>query len=215
MYVITRGQAAAVAAGFAASSPLGGLAQGRLPDCFAHVRQQVYEALHDCRATEGYLAMEDGPADPFMESGQLEMAEMSQSLGRLRTWVEAQRCTVTVCACRADRMLRQLLKEAGIPAELGFSRKLQRYNCVIAGDYVADPGEGSVAPYVLIEHRNHIDHAVRYHRGWRVRRSTPGGVEVLYESPGYPQSPVGAYEDDTRSCVRAVGSALRLHVRGE
>lgn len=37
---------------------------------------------------------------------------------------------------------------------------------------------------------------------------TAAGVAPLYESPGYPMTPVSVYREDTLACVRVVTNAL-------
>ncbi|WP_332756919.1 hypothetical protein [Streptomyces sp. MT206] len=206
MPIATQEQAAAAALGFDKAGPLGDLAVGRVPDCFARLRLRIQALLRESQATEAMLHMEDGPADALMERGQHEMAEISRSLRDLGAWVDVQRCAPSVCDCRADRLLRHLLSEARVPQQTGVSQKLKRPVCVLAGHY--DSYTPDTALYVRIDHLNNIEHAVRLHRGWRARLVTPDGMQPVYESPGYPQTPVNDYYDDTQACVRAVADAL-------
>ncbi|MFJ6753263.1 hypothetical protein ACIQNI_34590 [Streptomyces sp. NPDC091266] len=176
------------------------------PGCFARLRLALSGMRRESLATEAALNMTDGPDDPYMERGKQEMAEITSAISDLLAWTEQQLCEVEKCDCRADRLLRQLLEEAHIPEQTGHSASLGRNNCVIAGHFEPEPDERTA--YVLIEHRNHIEHAVRVHHGWRARLVTAAGVTTLYASPGYPQTPVAEYRDDTHACVRAVVGAL-------
>lgn len=75
--------------------------------------------------------------------------------------------------------------------------------------YSAPPAKGERPPYVLIDYRNNIAHAVRLHHGWRARLITGGVATPVYTSPSYPEMPVSRYCSDTRACAGAVAAALQ------
>ncbi|MEO3976931.1 hypothetical protein [Streptomyces sp. CAU 1734] len=189
------------------SGPIGELGAGPPLGCFAPLRLALGAIRQESLATEAILHMPDGPDDPFMETGKREVAEITSAIGSLLNWADIQLCRVEVCECRADRLLRRLLEESMVPSQTGFSRTLGRNNCLIAGRFDARSAERSA--YVLIEHRNQIEHAVRGHRGWRARGVTGGVSTTVYESPAYPHTPVSVYREDTLACVGAVAGALR------
>ncbi|MFG2210975.1 hypothetical protein [Streptomyces sp. NPDC048638] len=207
MPITTLRDARQAAKALAEGGPIAAFAAGRgAPGCFARLRLALSEMRRESLATSAALHMTDGPDDPYMELGKQEMAEITSAISDLLSWTEQQLCRVTECDCRADRLLRQLLDDAHIPEQSGHSPSLGRTNCVIAGHFEPDPDEDTA--YVLIDHRNNIDHAVRVHHGWRARLVTASGVTTLYASPGYPHTPVSVFREDTRACVRAVAGAL-------
>ncbi|MFJ4702988.1 hypothetical protein ACIP5N_33040 [Streptomyces sp. NPDC088768] len=206
MPITTTEQARRAAKDMSAAGPIAEFAAGGPPPCFARLRLALADMRQESLAAMAELNMVDGPDDPFMERGKDEVAAISSAIGALLTWAEEQLCQVESCECRADRLLRRLLEEADVPGQTGYSPQLGRNSSVIAGVFDREPGERSA--YVLIEHRNHIEHPVRAHRGWRARLVTAAGVASLYESPGYPMTPVSAYRDDTLACVRVVADAL-------
>ncbi|MFE0369512.1 hypothetical protein [Streptomyces tendae] len=206
MSITTQEQARAIASTLSEAGPIAEFAAGDTPGCFARLRLALAGMRRESLATEAVLNMPDGPDDPLMERGKEEMAEITSAITTLLAWTEDQACQVESCDCRADRLLRRLLKEARVPEQTGYSAELGRNSCVIAGHFEPDPGERTA--YVLIEHRNHIDHPVRAHRGWRARLVTADGVTPLYEAPGYPTAPVSSYDEDTRACIRTVAAAL-------
>ncbi|WP_331746836.1 hypothetical protein OG923_34285 (plasmid) [Streptomyces halstedii] len=206
MPITTTEQARRAAKDMSAAGPIAEFAAAGTPPCFARLRLALADMRQESLATAAELNMVDGPDDPFMERGKDEVAEISSAIGALLAWVEEQLCQVEFCECRADRLLRRLLEEAQVPGQTGFSPQLGRNSCIIAGRFDREPGERTA--YVLIEHRNHIEHPVRAHRGWRARLVTAAGVAPLYESPGYPMTPVSAYREDTLACVGVVTNAL-------
>ncbi|GGU40696.1 hypothetical protein [Streptomyces violascens] len=207
MPITTLKEARQAANALAERGPIATFAAGQgAPGCFARLRLALSGLRRESLATSAALNMSDGPDDPYMERGKQEMAEITSAISDLLAWTEQQRCRVEECDCRADRLLRQLLDEAQIPEQTGRSVSLGRNSCVIAGHFEPEPDERTA--YVLIEHRNHIEHAVRIHRGWRARLVTATGITTVYESPGYPMTPVPIYRDDTHACVRAVAEAL-------
>ncbi|MCX4826758.1 hypothetical protein OG883_44760 [Streptomyces sp. NBC_01142] len=206
MPITTQEQARDAARPLSEAGPIAEFAGGDTPGCFARLRLALAGMRRESLATSAMLDMTDGPDDPLMERGKEEVAEITSAIGALLAWVEEQFCEVEVCECRADRLLRHLLEEAHVPGQTGYSPQLGRNSCIIAGSFVREPDERMA--YVLIEHRNHIEHAVRAHRGWRARLVTADGVTPLYESPGYPETPVSVYREDTLGCVRAVADAL-------
>jgi hypothetical protein len=207
MPITTQEEARDAASSLSEAGPIAEFAAGSIPGCFARLRLALAGMRRESLATEAMLNMPDGPDDALMERGKQEMAEITSAIGGLLAWTEDQLCRVEVCECRADRLLRRLLEEAHLPGQTGYSASLGRNNCVIAGHFEADPDERTA--YVLIEHRNHIEHAVSAHRGWRARLVTATGATTVYESPGYPLTPVSLYYEDTPACVRAVADALR------
>lgn len=206
MPITTPEQARHAARDMSAAGPIAEFAGGGTPPCFARLRLALAGMRRESLATAAELDMADGPDDPLMERGKEEVAEISSAIGALLAWVEEQLCQVEFCECRADRLLRRLLEEAQVPGQTGYSPQLGRNSCIIAGRFDRAPDERTA--YVLIEHQNHIDHAVQAHRGWRARMVTAAGVASLYESPGYPMTPVSVYREDTLACVRVVTNAL-------
>jgi hypothetical protein len=206
MPITTLEQARDAARDLCGAGPIAEFAAGPVPGCFARLRLSLDGMRRESLATEAILNMPDGPDDALMEAGKQEMAEITSAIGSLLAWAEDQRCQAEVCECRADRLLRDLLAEADVPEQIGHSPTLGRDNCVIAGYFEPEPDERTA--YVLIEHRNHIRHPVRMHRGWRARLITADGATPLYESTGYPETPVSAYYEDTRACIRVVAGAL-------
>jgi hypothetical protein len=198
-------QAVEAARTLGAGDALGELGAGKVPACFVHIRLQLHALLHECRATEALWDMADDDDDPLTLIGQREMAPLKEALLALRTWAEAQQCVLEACDCRADRLLRRLLVNEGVPIQTGFAGKPRRAVGVIAGDL--EPADGTKT-YVLVDYRTNIEHAVRVHGGWRARLVTGTGVTPVYEAPGYPAAPLSEYEEDTRACVRAVATAL-------
>ncbi|MFK0047996.1 hypothetical protein ACIQU4_28685 [Streptomyces sp. NPDC090741] len=184
--------------------PLAELAVGDLPACFARLRIQLGRLTGDAHSTYALLDMPDGPDDALWERGKNEMIALAHGLGELHAWVSAQDCLLERCDCRADRLLRQLLREARVPECIGHSPKLGRATSVIAGHFEPDLG----GRYVLVDYRNNIEHAVRFHGGWRARLVTDAGVYPLYTSHEYPHTPLGGFDRDTRACVDAVAAAL-------
>ncbi|KOU43229.1 hypothetical protein [Streptomyces sp. WM6378] len=207
MPITTLKEARQAAKALSERGPIAAFAAGcGIPGCFARLRLALSGMRRESLATSAALNMADGPDDPYMERGKQEMAEITSSISDLLSWTEQQLCQVEECDCRADRLLRQLLQDAQVPEQTGYSASLGRNNCVIAGHYEPEPDEHTA--YVIIEHRNNIEHAVRIHHGWRARLVTAAGVTTLYASPGYPQTPVSVFREDTRACVRAVVGAL-------
>ncbi|MFI1765121.1 hypothetical protein ACH41H_24115 [Streptomyces sp. NPDC020800] len=150
--------------------------------------------------------MPDGPDDALWERGKNEMIALAHDLDELHAWVSAQDCLLKRCDCRADRLLRQFLREARVPECIGHSPKLGRATSVIAGHFEPDlSGRGR---YVLVDYRNNVEHAVRFHGGWRARLITDAGVEPIYTSHDYPHTPLGDFASDTQDCVDAVAVAL-------
>jgi hypothetical protein len=141
--------------------PIADLAAGNQPACFARLRIKLADLRNEAITAVSSLSMEDGPEDPLIARGKQELDEIHSSVIRLDTWVQAQHCTLHACECRADRLLRQLLDERGIPAQNGVSASAGRVTCVIAGE--AAPG--SLFGYVMVDHRQSIDHQVRMHGG--------------------------------------------------
>jgi hypothetical protein len=201
----TKEQAVEAARTLGAGDALDGLGTGKVPACFVHIRLQLHALLHECRATEALWDMADDDDDPLTLIGQREMAPLKEALLALRTWAEEQQCVLEACDCRADRLLRRLFDNEGVPVQTGFAGKPRRAVGVMAGDL--EPADGTKT-YVLVDYRTNIEHAVRVHGGWRARLVTDTGVTVVYESPGYPAARLSDYEEDTRACVRAVVSAL-------
>jgi hypothetical protein len=183
------------------TGPIAALAGGEAPACFARLGIELSGLLIESRATEAALHEPDGPDDALFERGKDEMAAIIRAVSDLNAWVDDQRCAVEMCECRADRLLRRLLRERRIPEQLGYSPQLQRMTAVIAG--WSDEGA-----YVLVDYRTNIQHAVSDHHGWRARLVTSAGVAPLYESPDYPNTARDLYYDDTRACVDAVAEAL-------
>ncbi|MEW1760573.1 hypothetical protein AB0393_29175 [Streptomyces cyaneofuscatus] len=207
MLITTLDEARTAASALSERGPIAAFATGAgAPGCFARLRLALSSMRQESLATEAMLNMTDGPDDPYMERGKEEMAEITSAVGRLLAWAEEQPCQIEECDCRADRLLRRLLEDADVPAQTGHSTSLGRNNCVIAGRFEAEPDERTA--YVLIDHRNHIDHAVRMHRGWRARLVTAAGGTTVYTSPGYPNTPVSEFREDTGACVRAVAHIL-------
>ncbi len=200
------GRAIELARGFGErSGPIADLAAGTLPACFGRLRIRLTALREEAVTTTAMLSMGDDPDDPLFTLGMREVDEIRSMVTELDAWVQAQQCTLDACECRADRLLRQLLTERGIPAQNGVSAKAKRVTCVIAGD--AAPG--SLTGYVMVEHRQNIDHQVRAHGGWRARtRSQDGELTLVYQSPGYPTADLQTYRADTRACVEAVDAAL-------
>ena len=210
--MLTRNQAVEAARGFRETGPVGELATGRLPSCFARLRLRLGELLAESRGTEAALGMVDGPDDVLMDRGKEEMAEITRELADLHAWANEQPCAPESCECRADRLLRRRLTEAGLPEQTGCSPASRRPFCIMAGD--PDPRVDGSVVYVAIDHRNSIDHAVQVHRGWRARLVTraderaPADIRPVYESPGYPDTAVDDYRTDTQACVDTVRAAL-------
>lgn len=185
--------------------PIADLAAGNPPACFARLRIELAELRTEAVTTVSALSMDDGPDDPLIARGKQEVGEILSSVIGLDAWVQAQHCALDACECRADRLLRQLLDERGIPSQNGVSAKAQRVTCLIAGE--AAPG--SLVGYVMVEHCQSIDHQVRIHGGWRARtRSEDGELILVYQSPGYPNTDLQTYRADTLACVEAVDIAL-------
>lgn len=211
--MLTRNQAVEAAHGFQETGPIGELAAGRLPACFARLRIRLGELLAESRGTEAALGMVDGPDDVLMERGKQEMAEITRALSDLHAWAGAQPCAPEHCECRADRLLRRRLTEAGLPEQTGYSPSSRRPVCVMAG--YPEPRDDDSVVYAVIDHRNSIDHAVQVHRGWRARLITradeqaAADIRLVYESPGYPDAAVADYRADTQACTDAVAMALR------
>ncbi|MET9779140.1 hypothetical protein ABZ023_33665 [Streptomyces sp. NPDC006367] len=206
MPITTLEQARHAAKNMSAAGPIAEFAAGDTPLCFARLRLALAGLRKESLATAAELDMTDGPDDPLMERGKEEVAKIASAVATLLTWAEEQLCQVEFCECRADRLLRRLLEEAQVPEQTGYSPQLGRNSCIIAGSFDHKPDERTA--YVLIEHQNHIEHAVQAHRGWRARLVTAAGVAPLYESPGYPKTPVSVYREDTLACVRVVTDAL-------
>ncbi|WP_329020785.1 hypothetical protein [Streptomyces sp. NBC_01601] len=212
--MLTQDQAVETARGFRETGPVGELAAGQPPSCFARLRLRLGDLLAESRGTEAALGMVDGPDDVLMERGKEEMAEITRELAALHAWAGEQQCAPESCECRADRLLRRRLTEAGLPEQTGYSPASHRPVCVMAG--YPDPRDDGSMVYVVIDHRNSIDHAVLVHRGWRARLVTRTGSQaaadgqLAYESSGYPHTAVVDYRADTRACVDAVRAALRL-----
>lgn len=211
--MLTQNQAVDAARDFQETGPIAELAAGRLPSCFARLRIRLGELLAESQGTEACLGMVDGPDDVLMERGKEEMAQITRALRDLHAWAGGQPCAPEDCECRADRLLRRRLIEAGLPEQTGYSPTSRRPVCVMAG--YAEPREDDSVVYAVIDHRNSIGHAVRFHRGWRARliiradEHAPADVQLVYESPGYPETAVADYRADTHACADAVRAALR------
>ncbi|MEV6403884.1 hypothetical protein AB0M58_13190 [Streptomyces bobili] len=185
--------------------PIADLAAGTMPACFGRLRIKLAALRKEAIATTAELSMGDDPDDPLFTLGQQELDGILSAVTGLDAWVQTQQCVPNACECRADRLLRQLLTERGIPVQNGVSAKAKRVTCLIAGD--AAPG--SLVGYVMVEHRQSIDHQVQLHGGWRARtRSQDGQLTLVYQSPGYPTADLQTYRADTLACAEAVDAAL-------
>lgn len=211
--MLTQDQAVALARNFRETGPVGELAVQGPPSCFARLRLRLGELLAESQGTEAALGMVDGPDDVLMDRGKEEMATITRELAGLHAWASEQPCAPEACECRADRLLRRRLTEARLPEQTGYLPTSRRPVCVLAG-YPEPRDDGSVV-YAVIDHRNSIAHAVRVHRGWRARLVTrndeqaAADTQLVYESPGYPDTAVSDYRADTQACADAVRAALR------
>lgn len=192
------------------TGPLATLAGGTLPDCFARLRIRLADLRADALATSA-LGLSDDPDDPLEILGRREVSDISGRVAALQSWVEPLRCRISVCECRADRLLRALLADQGVLVQSGYrptDRRRQRPVALMAG-YQSPSVNGARLPYVLIDHRGSISHAVRVHRGWRARLLVAGTVTEVYTSPVYPMTPVEDHPQDTRACAYVVAAALQ------
>ncbi|MFI1189195.1 hypothetical protein [Streptomyces californicus] len=180
---------------------LASLARGDIPSCFAGLDRRLNSFLSEARATEAELSMADGPDDALWERGKSEMAEIARAASDLHAWVQTQRCSVDICECRADRLLRLSLRDRHVAHRAGYSPQLQRVATLVIG-------HSDSLPFAFVHSRNRITHPVRQHSGWQARLVTPDGVSPLYESPGYPGTPLSLFYDDTQACFEAVITAL-------
>lgn len=202
MHIETTAHAIAAATDFGETAgPLASLARGDVPACFGRLGLRLATLLLEARATEAELNTPDGPDDALWERGKSEMAEIVRAVSDLSAWVENQRCAVDTCECRADRLLRRMLRDRHIAEQPGYSPQLQRVATLVIG-------HTDSLPYAFVHYRNHITHPVSQHGGWQARLVTSAGVTPLYESPGYPHTPLGLYYEDTRACLDAVTTAL-------
>lgn len=181
--------------------PLASLARGDVPSCFAGLDRRLNSFLREARATEAELSIADGPDDALWERGRNEMAEIVRAASDLHAWVGTQRCAVDTCECRADRLLRLLLQDQHVAHHAGYSPQLQRVATLVIG-------HSDSLPFSFVHSRNHITHPVRQHGGWQARLVTSAGATPLYESPGYPGTPLRLFYEDTRACFEAVITAL-------
>ncbi|MFF3730912.1 hypothetical protein ACFYXM_11465 [Streptomyces sp. NPDC002476] len=193
------------------TGPLATLAGGTVPDCFARLRIRLADLRVDALATSAALGLSDDPDDPLEVLGRREVSDITSRVAALQSWVEPLHCRMSVCECRADRLLRALLEDQGVPVQSGYrptDRRRQRPVALMAG-YQSPSVNGARLPYVLIDHRGSISHAVRVHRGWRARLLVAGTVTEVYTSPAYPMTPVEDHPQDTQACANAVAAALQ------
>jgi hypothetical protein len=193
------------------TGPLATLAAGTVPQCVGRLRIRLADLRTDALATMAELNLSDEADDPLEELGTREVAEITTRVADLNAWVRAQQCQSAVCECRADRLLRSLLEDQLIPVRSGYRRNNRRRPVALMAGYSPPAAGGTQPPYVLIDYRNNSAHAVRDHRGWRARLITGGTPTPVYTSPGYPETPVDRYHDDTRACASAVVAALQQH----
>ncbi|ATM24710.1 hypothetical protein SMD44_p10211 (plasmid) [Streptomyces alboflavus] len=195
----------------ARTGPLATLAAGTVPQCFGRLREYLADLRIGALTTMAQLSSDD-PDDPSEALGRQEMDEILSEVAELRAWAAPQQCQATVCEGRADRLLRSLLSGQQIAVELSYrptDRRPKRRPIALRAGYSAPAANGTRPPYALIDHRNSIDHAVQIHRGWRARLIIGEVATMVYASPGYPETPVSHYQDDTRACVAAVVPALQ------
>ncbi|MFI5748948.1 hypothetical protein ACIBBE_24140 [Streptomyces sp. NPDC051644] len=190
------------------TGPLATLATGTVLQCFGQLRIRLADLRTDALAAMAVLNLSDGTDDPLGESGRREMADITNCVADLKAWVQVQQCQAAVCECRADRLLRVLLEAQFVPVQSGYRPTDRRRPVALMAGYSAPAGDGTQLPYVLIDYRNNSAHAVRDHRGWRARLITDGTSAPVYTSPDYPETPVGRYHDDTRTCAAAVVAVL-------
>ncbi|MFE3629415.1 hypothetical protein [Streptomyces goshikiensis] len=206
---ITTADAAVEAARFfdEPTGPLATLAGGTVPDCFARLRIRLADLRADALATFSALGLSDDPDDPLEALGRREVSDISSRVAALQSWVELLHCRMSV----ADRLLRALLEDQRVPVQSGYrpsDRRRQRPVALKAG-YQSPSVNGARLPYVLIDHRGSISHAVRVHRGWRAQLLVAGTVTEVYTSPAYPMTPVQDHPQDTQACAYAVAAALQ------
>ncbi|MGW0673565.1 hypothetical protein [Streptomyces sp. NPDC002746] len=210
---ITTADAAIQAARFfdEPAGPLATLAGGTVPDCFARLRIRLADLRADALTTSSALGLSDDPDDPLETLGRREVSDISSRVAALQSWVEPLHCRIPVCECRADRLLRALLEDQGVAVQSGYrptDRRRQRPVALMAG-YQPPSVNGARRPYVLIDHRGSISHAIRVHRGWRARLLVAGTVTEVYTSPAYPMTPVEDHPQDTQACAYAAAAALQ------
>ncbi|MEV8335074.1 hypothetical protein [Streptomyces niveus] len=191
------------------TGPLATLATGTVPECFGRLRSRLADLRAVALSTMAELDRSDEPDDPLDELGKREVADISNQVTNLRIWVMAQQCQVAVCGCRADRLLRELLEDHFIPVQLRYRADDRRRPVAVMAGYSAPAADGTQPPYVLIDYRNNSAHAVRDHGGWRARLVAAGTPKLVYTSPGYPETPVSRFHDDTRACAAAVAAILQ------
>lgn len=194
------------------TGPLATLAGGTVPQCFGRLRIRLADLRTDAIATVATLGLSDEPDDPLERLGKRELSDITSRVAELKSWVKTQQCQASVCECRADRLLRALLEDQDVDVQSGYrpaDRNRQRRPVALIAGYRSSTAKGERPPYVLIDHRNNIAHAVRLHRGWRARLVKTGTVTQVYASPEYPETPVGLYHQDTRACAAAVAAALQ------
>ncbi|MFE0062934.1 hypothetical protein [Streptomyces sp. NPDC059003] len=194
------------------TGPLATLAAGTVPQCFGPLRIRLDELRTNALAASTMLGHSDEPDDPLKELGRQEMTAIFSGVAKLKAWVATRQCRAAVCECRADRLLRSLLEDQLIGVQSGYrpaDRSRQRRPVALMAGYSTAAADGTRPPYVLVDFRNNIAHAVRDHCGWRARLITDGVATPVYTSPGYPETPVSHYYDDTQACAAAVAAALQ------
>ncbi|MFJ9378907.1 hypothetical protein [Streptomyces sp. NPDC101455] len=191
------------------TGPLTTLATGTIPQCFGRLRIRLADLRTDALATVAELSLSDDPDDLLDQIARQEISDITNRVTDLKTWVLAQQCRTAVCECRADRLLRILLEDQLVPVQSGYRPTDRRRPVALMAGYSAPAADGTHLPYALIDHRNNSAHAVRDHRGWRARLVIAGDRTPVYTSPGYPETPVDRYHDDTRACAAAVAAALQ------
>ncbi|MFI1226015.1 MULTISPECIES: hypothetical protein [unclassified Streptomyces] len=210
--IADHGAAVAAARAFSEhTGPLATLADGTVPECFARLRLRLADLRSDAMATLAMLGQSDEPDDPMDVLSTQEVSAITAQVAGLRAWVETQECRTSVCECRADRLLRALLEDQTVDVRSGYrpaDRRRQRRPVALMAGFRSVPASGSRPPYVLVDFRGNIAHAVRLHRGWRARLIVDGEITPVYVSPGYPDAPVGRYREDTQACAVAVAAAL-------
>ncbi|MGW7314707.1 hypothetical protein [Streptomyces sp. NPDC054865] len=210
MPTITIADAAVEAARFF-DEPTGPLATLAVPDCFARLRIRLADLREDVLATLSAMGLSDDPDDPLEVLGRREVSDISSRVAALYSWVEPLHCRTSVASAEPTGCSARSLWTRASP----WSPVTDPPTADASVRSRSWPGtkspsvNGARLPYVLIDHRGSISHAVRVHRGWRARLLVAGTVTEVNTSPAYPMTPVEDHPQDTLACAYAVAAALQ------